>query len=177
MKAPVLIALAALFVASHAQAQSTPIEQWQIIEGKGLTDSYVYLGMSRKEARRKAVNGECDPGGSPFLNKCSFSAQGRPDAPFLTLTFNDKSKVIRIDVETTYSSIKWPTTAGATDAMTADQVQALYPGSTLNAFSNGAQVVAARQGYEFNEQVNSSPDAPCFATVVHTIIKPKKRDQ
>ncbi|MDZ7812906.1 MAG: hypothetical protein U5L74_07250 [Ideonella sp.] len=38
-----LLAMAALTFAAAgaAHAQSTPIEQWKVIEGKGLTDNYV----------------------------------------------------------------------------------------------------------------------------------------
>ena len=163
-------AITTLLLAGAAQAQSTPVEQWQIIEGKGLTDNYVFLGMSRKQAIAIDQSGNC------ALNRfqCVFSALNRPDTPTIVLTFNDKAKVIRIEVTSSNSAIKWPTTAGATDDMTGDQVQALYPRSVLTDVGTGVQVTAARQGYQFTKVASCAPFEPCPVQVTHTIVKRSK---
>lgn len=162
-----LFVAAALAAAGAAHAQSTPVEQWQIIEGKGLTDNYVYLGMSRKEAIAKDASGSC----KLHRYQCSFRALNRSDTPIIALYFNEKSKVTRIEVFSLESAIKWPTTAGATDAMTGSQVQALYPGSVFTPLGAGEQVVAARQGYEFLKVFSCPPFEPCSEQVTHTIVK------
>ena len=170
MKTLSLIGIALLSISSLAQAQSTPIEQWQIMEGKGLTDNYVYLGMSRKEARTRTTNGNCDG----QVAQCSFRAQDNERAPVITLFFNSKNKVSDINI-IQGAGISWPTTAGAVDGMTPEQVQALYPGSVIQQADPFTRVVvAARQGYRysFNQVCNSDDQCPTF--IYHSLFKRQK---
>lgn len=167
------LTLATLMLAGVAQAQSTPIQQWQIIEGKGLTDNYVFLGMTRKQA--VTVHRDC----RGKVSRCSFQPQDGSgtllNTPVVTLNFDAKNKVSSIDVNQGGRDIQWPTTAGAVDSMTADQVKALYPGSTLVRGDSGdATVTAAKQGYVFNQDFSCAPFEPCFPLVLHSIVKPKK---
>ena len=166
MKIHAIITLAlSMGLAATAQAQSTPIEQWQIIEGKGVTDNYVYIGMSRKEARTRTTNGNCNG----LVTQCSFRAQDRSEAPAITLFFDDKGKVNAIQIIN--AEIAWPTTRGATDAMTAQQVQALYPKSTLTMPSFSVEQVTTRtQNYSFNQQTLCA-DEFCSVLSWHTVRK------
>ena len=170
MKALSLMGMALLSISSLAQAQSTPIEQWKIIEGRGLTDDYVYLGMSRKEANTRTTNGNC----KGKVTQCSFRAQDNVNAPVIMLYFNDKNKVSDINL-IQGAGISWPTTAGAVDGMTPEQVQALYPGSAIQQADPFTRVVvAARQGYRysFNQVCNSDDQCPIFT--YHSVFKRQK---
>lgn len=172
MKVSSLLALAALMTAGTVQAQSTPINQWQIIEGRGLTDDVVRLGMARKEAVSLSRN--C----RGKVSTCSFQPQGESstpvDSPVVTLTFDAKNKVSMITINQNFRAIQWPTTAGATDAMSITQVQSLYPGSVI------AQVgpfdyamTASKQGYTFNE-INQGSDGFELRIITHVLTKPKR---
>ncbi|WP_396270730.1 hypothetical protein [Ideonella sp.] len=172
MKVLSLLALAALMAAGTAQAQSTPINQWQIIEGRGLTDDVVYLGMTRKAA--VAVSREC----KGKVSTCSFQPQaGSPtpiDTPVVTLTFDAKNKVSRIVINQNFRDIQWPTTAGATDAMSITQVQALYPGSSIAPLGPfDYALTASKQGYTFNEY-NEGSDGFERRLVTHVLTKPRR---
>lgn len=166
MKIRTIVTLAlSVGLAATAQAQSTPIEQWQIIEGQGVTDNYVYIGMSRKEARTRTANGNCN---GP-VTQCSFRAQDRSEAPVITLFFDGKGKVASIQIIN--AEIAWPTTRGATDAMTAQQVQALYPKSTLTMPSFNVETVTTRtQHYSFNQQTTCAEEF-CSVLSWHTVRK------
>lgn len=169
-----LFVAAALAAAGAAHAQSTPVEQWQIIEGKGLTDNYVYLGMPRKQAAA------LDRGCRGKVTSCSFQPQAgsttQLDTPIVTLHFDAKNKVSSIDINQGGRAIQWPTTAGATNAMSAAEVQALYPGSTLvrDEVFNTNTVTAAKQGYVFSQAFTCAPFEPCGVLVLHSVVKPKK---
>ncbi len=122
-----LIGMSLIAMSGLSQAQSTPIEQWQIIEGQGLTDNYVYLGMSRKEANTRTSNGNC----RGKVTQCSFRAQDNVNAPVITLFFNAKNRVTAINF-IQGAGISWPTTAGFTEGMTPEQIlgapTVIYPG-------------------------------------------------
>ena len=171
MKLQTLLSISLLGLSSLAQAQSTPITQWQIIEGKGLTDNYVYLGMSRKEARTRTTNGNCNG----QVAQCSFRAQDNLDAPVITLFFNSKNKVSDIVINQGGGNITWPTSAGVMDGMTPEQVQAFYPGSVIEQTDPFTRVVvASRQGYRytFNQVCNS--DDICPISTYTTLFKRQK---
>lgn len=170
MKLQTLLSISLLGLSGMTQAQSTPIEQWQIMEGKGLTDNYVYLGMSRKEARTRTTNGNCNG----KVTQCSFRAQDNQNAPVITLFFNSQNKVSDINI-IQGAGISWPTKAGAVDGMTPEQVQALYPGSVIQQADPFTRVVvAARQGYRysFNQVCNSDGQCPIFT--YHSLFKRQK---
>jgi hypothetical protein len=172
MKVLSLLALAALMAAGTAQAQSTPIDQWQIIEGRGLTDDVVYLGMNRKEA--VALSSNC----RGKVSACSFQPQDNSgtsvDSPVVTLSFNAKNKVSMITINQNFRAIQWPTKAGATDAMSLTQVQSLYPGSVISPVGPfDFAVTAAKQGYTFNE-INNGSDLFPRRLVTHVLTKPQR---
>ncbi len=172
MKVLSLLALAALMAAGTAHAQSTPIDQWQIIEGRGLTDDVVYLGMTRKEA--VALSSNC----RGKVSTCSFQPQGNSgtpvDSPVVTLSFNAKNKVSMITINQNFRAIQWPTKAGATDAMSLTQVQSLYPGSVISPVGPfDFAVTAAKQGYTFNE-INEGGDGFERRIITHVLTKPQR---
>jgi hypothetical protein len=170
MKLHTLLSISLLSLSGLAPAQSPPIEQWKILEGRGLTDNYVYLGMSREEANTRTTNGNC----SGNVSQCSFRGQDNPDAPVITLFFNKKNKVTDINFIQGVP-IAWPTTAGAVDGMTPEQVQALYPGSVIQQTDPFTRVVvAARQGYRysFHQVCNSDDQCPIFT--YHSVFKRQK---
>ena len=159
-----------LGLAATAQAQSTPIEQWKIIEGKGLTDKYVYIGMSREEANTRTTNGDC----SGKVSQCSFRGQDNPDAPVINLLFNKKNKVTDINFYQG-APIAWPTKAGVIDGMTPEQVQALYPGSVIQQTDPFTRVVvAARQGYRYSFNYMCNSDDQCNISTYQSVFKRQK---
>lgn len=170
MKLHTLLSISLLGLSGLTQAQSTPIEQWQIIEGKGLTDNYVYLGMTRQEARTRTTNGNCNG----KVAQCSFRGQDNPEAPAITLFFNDKNRVSDINI-VQGGSISWPTSAGAVDRMTPEQVQAFYPGSVIQQGDPFTRVVvAARQGYRYTFNQVCNTDDICPISTYHSIFKRQK---
>ncbi|MDZ7812908.1 MAG: hypothetical protein U5L74_07260 [Ideonella sp.] len=165
-----LIGMGLIAIAGLSQAQSTPIEQWQIIEGKGLTDDYVFIGMTRKLANTRTANGNC----KGKVTECTFRAQDNPIGPSITLHFSPKNRVTRFDI-VQRNGIAWQTTAGVIEGMTPEQVQALYPGSTIQQTGQTTQVVMARnQGYSYSYEKVCNSDDFCDVNIFHSIFKRRK---
>ncbi|WP_396270729.1 hypothetical protein [Ideonella sp.] len=164
----------ALLAASGTTQAATPIENWLIVEGRGLGDDFVYLGMSRQKAM-EVSGGLCANG----AHGCIF--RPREDAGWITLVFCDypspyacgpKKKVKRIEIRQTGSPIQWRTTAGAADGMTVEEVQALYPGHTSWGTGGSGWVTNANGGYTYQITVQVWPTPVYFST--HVIQAPKR---
>ncbi|MDZ7812907.1 MAG: hypothetical protein U5L74_07255 [Ideonella sp.] len=128
------------------------------------------MGMTRQEARTRTNTGSCDSN----FGQGGFHAQDRQDAPILVLSFNAKNKVVRIDIFSSDSAIHWPSKAGATDDMSFEQVQRIYPGSVIEQTGASTEVVAARQGYRFGRIFNCAPFEPCPPSVYQSVVKRQK---
>ena len=164
----------ALLAATGTALAATPIEDWQITEGRGLGDGFVYIGMSREKAY-EASGGACTNG----ARSCIF--RPREDAGWITLVFcehalpqacGSKKKVKRIEIRQTGSPIQWRTSAGAADGMTVEEVQALYPGNTSWGTGGVGWVTNADGGYTYQTTVQVWPVPVYFST--HTIQRPQR---
>jgi len=180
MKLIRLLPLAALVTAAAASA--TPVADWQIIEGYGLTDDYAYLGMTLAEAETRGPPGAC----ATSFGKWACGLLPDPDAPFVYVWFPDDrkdSQAFRIDIYAYGRVINWRTTAGAFAGMPVRQVQALYPGSKRRTEEYGDIVSSAERdvhiydrarGYDYLHSFycNTDNGGPLTEDFVQVIFRP-----
>ncbi len=142
----------ALAVGSLA-AQATPVEQWQIIEGRGLTDDAVYLGQPRKQLLQRSKT--C----KKPATECTFRIA--PSIQDITVFFNAKNKVNRIrfaaqqnifNCTATPFAFAWPTARGVNFYNRFFDVQTTYPGSTLQCGGGVCLVDAPKDGLRFEDR-------------------------
>ncbi|MBQ0934464.1 hypothetical protein [Ideonella paludis] len=132
-------------------AQATPPEQWEIIEGHGLTDNAVYLGQPRKQLIQRSKS--C----KKPATECTFRIE--PSAQDITVFFNAKSKVERIRFRAAAVAVQncqsvplpftWPTSKGADFTWGVPGVADLYPGSTWQCSFGYCTTEAQTHGLRF----------------------------
>jgi hypothetical protein len=132
-------------------AQATPVDQWVIIEGQGLTDNAVYLGQPRTQLvqRSKACKKPA--------TQCTFRIE--PSVQDITVFFNAKNKVERIQFTATelnfngepLKGFTWSTSRGLPyygDAYLAHAYT--YPGSTYQCIAgSGCIMDSPKDGLRF----------------------------
>jgi hypothetical protein len=146
------LGIVALALGSLA-AQATPVEQWQIIEGRGLTDDAVFLGQPRKQLVQRSKT--C----KKPATECTFRIA--PSIQDITVYFNAKNKVERIrfaaqhtnfNCSTDPAGFTWPTSRGVHFYDRFFTVQAAYPGSTLQCGGGVCVVDAPKDGLRFEDR-------------------------
>ena len=179
--AAALAACLAAVALAPAAATATPVDEWQIIEGHGITDDYAFLGMTLAEAQTRiarSYSGSCyDFYGT---QRCDLTPQAA--GPMVRVFFDGgapESVATSIQV---YPGIwlDWPTPRGASSHLPLSQKPALYPGAVIRdgrSSSGGARVhertVTSRDtGYLFHRRLWCLKDAPgeCDLSYAHEIF-------
>lgn len=150
---PIALALAAATaltgaLAAPAEAAELPGDL-QIVEGHGVGD-VIGLGQSRASVIETldalgANNGNCD-----YADSCSFRLSGDTAAVTAHFTSGDQVELITVVQGGVALDKRWETTAGVVDGMSATEVAALYPSSTLTTDNDGSHVVVAESGYTYH---------------------------
>ncbi|MFD2453932.1 hypothetical protein [Ideonella paludis] len=123
-----------------------------IIEGHGLTDNAVYLGQPRKQLIQRSKS--C----KKPATECTFRIE--PSAQDITVFFNAKNKVnrIRFAAQSTQTCqnepipFTWPTSKGVHFYDRFFNVQAAYPGSTVQCGGGVCLVDAPKDGLRFEDR-------------------------
>jgi hypothetical protein len=186
MKSARTLPLTAILWAATA-SHATPIADWQIIEGYGLTDGYAYLGMTLAEAESRAPV-QCYTPSSPTW-VCTLRPD--PDAPPIDVWFPERAEdaqAYRIEIRGGGWPIDWATTAGARARMPVKDVQALYPGSTrdiedygdiFSAAERDIHVYVRARGYDYLHSFSCNTDngGPLLEKWTHVIFRPGHKPQ